>query len=235
VITRFITATGTGLGKTLVTAALCHQLRRMGRTVRALKPLVTGFDETSWADSDPAVLLKGLGKWPSFETPAAQASRRMGEDLDSIAPFRFAAPLAPSMAAAQEGRAVDLDAVVGFCRAAMAGPDEVLLIEGVGGVMAPLAAGITVLDWIKALACPAILVTGSYLGSLSHSLTALAVLRAAAVPLAGVVVSESADSTVSLEDTVAELMTWTDAPILALPRLTGPEPWQNAPPLTRLA
>ena len=67
-ITRFVTATGTGLGKTLVTAALCHQLRAQGRNVRALKPIVTGLSEAALNEGDPAILLKSLGKWPSFET-----------------------------------------------------------------------------------------------------------------------------------------------------------------------
>jgi len=250
-ITRFVTATGTGLGKTLVTAALCHQLRAQGRSVRAIKPVLTGLAGTAFVESDAGILLRSLGKRPSFETAASRppqdehlqkwelhpeerpkdASRRMGQDLDAISPFRFAAPLAPSMAAAREGRALDVDAVLGFCRTAMAGPEEVLLIEGIGGVMVPLAPGVTVLDWIKALGVPAILVTGSYLGSLSHALTALKVLRLAGVPLKGLIISESEES-IGLAETAAELRLWTDAPVVALPRVAGADPWRRAPDLT---
>ena len=69
------------------------------------------------------------------------------------------------------------------------------LIEGIGGVMAPLDARHTVLDWIAALGAPALLVVGSYLGTLSHSLTAAAALRQRGVALLGVVVSESRRAT----------------------------------------
>jgi dethiobiotin synthetase len=159
----------------------------------------------------------------------------MGQDLDAISPFRFAAPLAPAMAAVREGKRLDVEAVVEFCRKAASGPEDILLIEGVGGVMVPLAPDVTVLDWIQGVGCPAILVTGSYLGSLSHTLTALAVLRAAAVPVAGVVVSESAEHSIGPEEIVAELKLWTDVPLIALPRIAGPDPWRRAPQLTALA
>jgi dethiobiotin synthetase len=101
--------------------------------------------------------------------------------------------------------------------------------------MGPLGPDSTVLDWIRALGCPVILVAGSYLGSLSHSLTALSVLRAAGLPLAGLVVSESEASTVGLAETAAALRLWTEgAPVLAVPRIAGPEPWRRAPDLTGL-
>jgi dethiobiotin synthetase len=117
----------------------------------------------------------------------------------------------------------------------MAGPEEVLLIEGVGGLMVPLAPGLTALDWMTALRCPVVLVTGSYLGSLSHSLTALSVLRQAGLPLAGLVVSESEGSTVGLAETVEALGSWAETlPVVALPRIPGADPWQRAPDLTGL-
>lgn len=220
-ITRFVTATGTGLGKTLVTAALCHQLRARGKSVRALKPIVTGLAETSFEESDPGILLRSVD--------AGVLS------LDAISPFRFAAPLAPSMATTREGRHVELEAVVEFCRRAAQGPEDVLLIEGIGGVMVPLGPGVTVLDWMKALGAPAILVTGSYLGSLSHTLTALSVLRAAKLPVASIVVSETEGGTVGFAETASELRQWAeDCPVHALPRLLGPDPWRKAPDMTAL-
>ena len=60
--TLFVTATGTEIGKTLVTAALCHELRAAGRPVRALKPVLSGYDAATLADSDPGVLLASLGE-----------------------------------------------------------------------------------------------------------------------------------------------------------------------------
>jgi dethiobiotin synthetase len=218
---RFITATGTGVGKTLVTAALIHQLRARGQRVRALKPVVTGYSEGNARTSDPAILLEALGRVPSEASIAA------------IAPFRFRQPLAPAMAAAAEGRAVDFDALIALCRSGHA-PGETLLIEGVGGVMVPLEGRRTVLDWIAALEYPVILVTGSYLGTLSHTLTALEVLRARAVPLTGIVVCESEGSGVDLAQTAHAIGEFTPAPIHALARISGAQPWRRAPDLTNL-
>src|SRR5215217_5058199 len=94
----FVTATGTAVGKTFVTAGLIRQLRRAGRTVKALKPVVSGFDSSFSADSDPGVLLTALGGSVSLA------------DIERIAPWRFSAPLSPDMAAQREGRSLDLDA-----------------------------------------------------------------------------------------------------------------------------
>lgn len=190
----FITATGTDIGKTFVTHLLVTQLRARGIGVRALKPLVTGYtDETAQA-SDTRYLLDAMG----LPMTVAQA--------DMISPWRYAAPLAPNMAARREGRQVDWAAVVDFCLAAIKAKDraeDILLIEGVGGVMVPLDDGHTVLDWMCALKTPALLVTGSYLGSISHTLSAAEVLRVAGIPLAGIVVSETPGATVDLQETAA--------------------------------
>ena len=184
--TLFVTATGTEIGKTLVTAALCHQLRAAGRPVRALKPVLSGYDPATLADSDPGVLLASLGEAATEEAVAA------------ITPWRFSAPLSPDMAAAREGRRLDLAEILAYCRAAQGDP---LLIEGIGGAMVPLNERHTVLDWIAELGAPALVVTGSYLGTISHTLTTLAAIRARGVPIAGLVISESAESPVPLAET----------------------------------
>lgn len=207
--TLFVTATGTGIGKTYVTAGLARLLRRQGKPVRAVKPVISGFDPANPAESDSSLLLDALGV---ATTPDAVAA---------LSPWRFAAPLSPDMAAAREGRSVPFDDIVAFCRAAMTPPGP-LLIEGVGGVMVPLDARHTVLDWIVALGCPALLVTGSYLGTLSHTLTALAVLRAAGVPVAGIIINESADS-VPLDELSASLASHCDGVSIHLVR-RGAEP-----------
>ena len=79
-----------------------------------------------------------------------------------MSPWRFAAPLSPDMAASRERRSIPFDALVAHCRAASE-RRGVTLIEGIGGVMTPLDAEHTVLDWIAALGAPALLVVGSYL------------------------------------------------------------------------
>ena len=203
--TVFITSTGTDIGKTFVTAGLIRHLRARGRAVRALKPLVSGYDDANVAVSDPGVLLAALGE---AVTP---------HDAARLAPWRFAAPLSPDMAAAREGRSVDFAALVGFCRDAEG--DGLLLVEGVGGIMVPLDRARTVLDWAAALDAPLVLVAGSYLGTLSHTLTALAVIAAAKLDVAAIVINETAGSTVPLDETVATLARFAPAvPLVTLPR-----------------
>jgi dethiobiotin synthetase len=218
---RFVTATGTGIGKTLVGAALLHQLRAAGETVEALKPVLSGFPDPRGEPSDAELLLRAQGLTP---TP---------ERIDAITPWRFAAPLSPDMAAAREGRTLDFDALVAFTRAARERAKGWLVVEGVGGVAVPLDARHTVLDWIAASGLPALLVAGSYLGTLSHTLTAAAALRAAGIELAGLVISESSESPVPLAETRAALLRFLgELPCALLPRLApGPEPWRSAPPL----
>ena len=217
----FVTATGTGVGKTLCTAALLHQLRAAGRRTDARKPVISGFPDPSGAPSDAEILLRAQGLDPTPQSVAA------------IAPWRFRAPLSPDMAAAREAREVDFDALVAFTRGGLEGDEDWLLVEGVGGVCVPLDRCHTVLDWIAASRLPALLVTGSYLGTLSHTLTAATVLRARGIELAGLALCESAESPVPLAETRAALLRFLgDVPCALVPRLpAGPEPWRHAPPL----
>ena len=206
----FVTATGTDIGKTFVTAGLVRAFRAAGREVAALKPVVSGLDEAAWARSDPGVLLDALG---------AAATR---EALARISPWRFAAPLSPDMAAAREGRTIDFDALVGFCRDAVKAARGTLFVEGVGGVMVPLDARRTVRDWMTALGLPLVVVTGSYLGTISHTLTALEVIARAGLKVAALVVNDSGDGAVPLAETVATLRRFADVPTATMPRAKAP-------------
>jgi dethiobiotin synthetase len=203
----FITGSGTGVGKTLLASLIIRQLRSRGEIVRALKPVVTGFDPADPAGSDPKKLLDAL------ELPADEAH------LDKISPWRFRAPLSPDMAAAREHRSIPFKELVEFCAASTTG--GMTIIEGVGGIMVPLDREHTVLDWIAALDCPAVLVTGSYLGSISHTLTALASLQEKRLTILSIVVSESADQPVPASETARTIERFSGGtPVRVLPRLT---------------
>ena len=117
----FITATGTDIGKTFLTAGLIRHIRGAGGAVAAIKPIVSGFDPGAWQNSDPAVLLAALGRPVILE------------EVERISPWRFKAPLSPHMAGKREGRAIVFQDLVEFCRRSMAGDRGVLLLEGVGG------------------------------------------------------------------------------------------------------
>jgi dethiobiotin synthetase len=202
----FITGTGTGVGKTFVCAGLIRYCRGLGLPVAALKPLVSGYDPAAPSGSDPAVLLEALGR------------EVKPEELERVSPWRFRAPLSPDMAARAENKAIDLQAVADFCRAAIAGNDGALLIEGIGGIMVPLDARHTVLDLMRLLSLPLILVAGSYLGTLSHVLSAQDVILRHALELRAIVVSETEGATVPLDATLATLSNFAKAPLLGLRR-----------------
>jgi dethiobiotin synthetase len=204
----FVTSTGTDIGKTFVTAGLIRHLRGAGTAVDALKPVVSGYDSSVVETSDPAVLLGALGR------PVSAA------EITRIAPWRFRAPLSPDLAAAREGRTIDFDELIAFSRRAVDGTNGLLFIEGVGGIMVPIDSRRTVLDWMAALNIPLLLVVGGYLGTISHTLTALGVLAQRGLKLAAVVVCESERNPVEIGDTVASIARFTDGvEVVGLPRL----------------
>jgi dethiobiotin synthetase len=178
----FIAGAHTDIGKTYVACALIRATRAAGLTVAALKPVVSGFNPGDWGTSDPGRLLAALGR---DLTPEA---------LAEISPRQYAAPLAPPMAARLEGETLRLADLAEPARAWLARTGaDLALVEGAGGVMSPLAEDGTNLDLMQALGLPSVLVGGGYLGTISHTLTALEVLRARGIPPLAIVVSASAD------------------------------------------
>jgi len=206
----FVTATGTDIGKTYITAALIRHLRAAGRTVEALKPVVSGFDPEKAAESDPGVLLATLGRPVTMD------------EIAKISPWRYRAPLSPDMAARAEGTAVDFTELAQFSLRAILTRRDVLFIEGAGGVMTPIDDAHTGLDWMLALRLPLILVAGSYLGAISHALTALDTLRRRELSVLTIVVNESEGSSVPLDDTVAAIRRFFHpVNVLPVPRMKG--------------
>jgi dethiobiotin synthetase len=218
----FVTSTGTDIGKTFVTAALIRYLRESNQPVAALKPVVSGYDSSVAETSDPAVLLTALGR------PVT------AEEVGRIAPWRFRAPLSPDLASAREGRRIDFDKLVEFSRAAIGAATGPIFIEGVGGIMVPLDGRRTVLDWMAALNIPLLLVVGGYLGTISHTLTALDVLAQRKLAVAAIVVCEKERDTVELDDTVASIARFAGSTgVVGLPRL--PSGINHHPAIARIA
>lgn len=202
-----VTASGTEIGKTYVTAGLARAFRALGAEVDVRKPVMSGVDPDRLDLSDAGRLLDAIGHDPSPDAVA------------SISPWWFEAPLSPDMAAAREGRSIDFDALLQFCKSAVSGRAGTLLIEGAGGVMAPLDRTRTMLDLAAGLGVPALLVGGTYLGAISHVLTAQLALAARGVAIDAVVLSESACSPVEPDrtrDAVARFLA--GPPVLVIPR-----------------
>ena len=218
----FVTATGTDIGKTFVACGMITELRARGRAVDALKPIVTGFDAQSAHMSDTGRLLAALGR---AVTP---------NEIAQVSPFRLREPLSPETAARIEGASIDFKALNTLCRNAISRRKDALIIEGIGGIMVPLDGRHTVLDWMIEIGLPAILVAGSYVGTLSHTLSALDVLARHKLKVAAVVVSETPDSAATLADTADTIRRFAaNIEVFALPRL--PEGTHDHPVMAAIA
>jgi dethiobiotin synthetase len=206
----FVTAIGTDVGKTYVACALVAAARRRALAVRAYKPVVTGLDladAAACAASDPGRLLAALGE--PCDAP----------HIAAIVPWIFRDPISPDIAAAREGRTIDVDGVIAFVRHAVASaPEAVVIVEGIGGVLVPLHGTDTIGDVIEAANMPAVLVAATYLGSLSHTFTACESLAARDIDVRAIAVSESPDAPVSLAEACAVIERYVRVPVIPFAR-----------------
>jgi dethiobiotin synthetase len=189
----FFTGAGTEVGKTLAACALIRRLRERGQAVAAFKPVLSGYDPGAPDASDAGRLLAALGQ------PVTPQS------IHRIAPLRFDAPLSPPDAARREGAELHLADLVGRCAERIAASDGLLIIEGAGGVMSPIAQDGLNIDLVAALGVPVVLAAANYLGAISHTLTALAALQAQGLSVIAVVVQDLTQDGPDLADTVTAL------------------------------
>ena len=159
----FVTGTGTDVGKTHILCAMLSAHRAAGGKARIMKPVISGFDPARLNETDTIRLMRANG------------DALTGDGVQAVSPFRFKAPLSPDMAARRERRDLTIERVAHWCldRIDRAMPT---VIEGAGGVMSPLAMDGLNLDLIHELDARPVLVTGAYLGCISHTLTALRVM-----------------------------------------------------------
>lgn len=173
----FITATDTGVGKTYVTALIARTLCEAGKSVGAYKPVCSGAE----ADAD------GRPCWGDVEMLTAAIGRRF--DSERICPLRFQAPLAPNVAARREGAQIDFERL---CEGARwwQGRVEILLLEGVGGLLCPLTERETIADLVGALGYPLLVVARLGLGTINHTLLTIEAARSRGLAVAGVLLNE---------------------------------------------
>lgn len=171
----FVSGTDTGVGKTVVACALLRALRERGIDAAGMKPIETGVGLAGPLDA--LALCEAAGG---------------GDPLDDVCPQRFALPAAPAVAAAHEGRAVDLAAVrSAFDR--LAARHDFLVVEGAGGLLVPLAEKQDMADLARELDLPLLLVARGALGTINHTRLALGCAERRGLRLAGVVVSHGPD------------------------------------------
>lgn len=189
----FVTGTDTGAGKTVLASAICAALRVAGVRVAAFKPVVTGLDEAG--PGTPA---------PDHELLAACA----GMAAERVSPQLFGPPVSPHLAAEIAGVELDPQALVAAARDAAEGAD-VLICEGVGGLLVPLTLSYSVRDLSVALGLPVVIAARPGLGTINHTLLTVEAARAAGLDVRAVVLGPwpGAPSPwlVSNRDTIAAL------------------------------
>jgi dethiobiotin synthetase len=171
----FFTATDTGVGKTVLSAALVAALSAAGESVRAFKPVVTGLQD--------AAEIAARGEWPADHELLATAA---GMTPEEVAPLRYGPAVSPHLAAQLAGRQIDPAALLA---AARAHEDDagMLIVEGVGGLLTPLADEYSVCDLAIALGLPVVVAARPGLGTINHTLLTIRAARAAGLSVRAVV------------------------------------------------
>jgi len=201
----YVTGTDTEIGKTLVAAALLHALRAAGLSAHGFKPVASGAT---------------AGENPDVEALLAAASG--GLDPALVNRYRFAAPIAPHIAADEAGVEIDLGAL---CADIARSPAEARVIEGFGGWLAPLGAQTTQAELARAAGCRVVLVVGMRLGCLNHALLSAAQIGRDGLALAGWVANRVEPSMLRFEANLQSLHERLGAPLLGVvPHLEPPAP-----------
>jgi dethiobiotin synthetase len=211
----FVTGTGTEVGKTVVAAVIAHTLAAEGRRVAVFKPAVTGLEEEG--ETDHELLRRASGSTQSDE---------------GIAPYRYGPPASPHLAAALAGEEIEPERLRAAARAAATGAD-VLVCEGVGGLLVPLSPGYLVRDLAADLGYPLAIAASPGLGTINHTLLTIEAARAAGLEIVLVVLTPWPETPTEVErsnrDTIASLG---GVPVETLPPidLADPAGWPALSP-----
>ncbi len=175
----FITGTDTGVGKTFVAAGLIKAIRGKVINVCPMKPVETGckIKNGKLVPADAVKLLKASG---------------IEESLDAVNPYRFRQPLAPAVAAENEGVVIKRSKIISAYKRLLKTHDFIV-IEGAGGILTPIHKEYLCIDMIKDLALPMIIVSKPGLGTINHTLLTIEAARSRGVNLHGVIINNAAD------------------------------------------
>ncbi len=195
----FVTGTDTGVGKTVVSAALAWSLKQSGKRVSVMKPVQTGTD------------LVGL-----MDIEFIQRAIELDYPLDDVCPYRFPHPLAPLTAANIAGKRIDLD-VIKSCFHKLSTAHDTVIVEGAGGLLVPITDGYLMSDLAFDLGLSVILVARPGLGTLNHTLLTLESARVRGLKVMGIIINQFPAKPGFAERTNPELiLRMTGVPILGV-------------------
>ena len=176
----FITGTDTGVGKTVVSAILLASLRKAGIDAVPMKPVQTGCKTTKGRSTAPDLefMLKFSGIKPS------------NADKNLMCPYRFKPACSPSLAATMTGKSISLARIKKRFQK-LSSQHEAVIVEGAGGLLVPVSGKKTMLDLMKMLKLPVILVARPGLGTINHTLLSIREIKRAGLKLEGIIFNQT--------------------------------------------
>lgn len=192
----FVTGTDTGIGKTLVAGAIARQLKAKGMRVGVFKPIATGcrLSREGLVSADAEFLAHCV------DSPLS---------LEQINPIRYMEELAPAVAAERSGREIDWQRLE-LAYSNVIGVSDVVIVEGIGGVMVPISRDYWVIDLMADMMLPVVIVAGSRLGTINHTLLTVEACRSKKLKIAGIVINGyHADEADLAQETNARVITET--------------------------
>lgn len=210
-IAIFLTGTGTGVGKTVAGCVIAAHWAAQGRSPRVMKP----------AESGCALMDGNLVPRDALALKTAAGDPR---PLEEICPYRYEIPLTPAHAAEREGEAPDMERIVDSIKA-LKEEENPLLVEGAGGLLAPLAEGVLMSDLALAANLPLVLVAPLGLGAINHTLLSVREARRQGLTILGVILSDTTGEAAPAAErnpAAIEELCGADAPLLGvIPYLRG--------------
>ena len=201
----FVTATDTDIGKTFVCAGLAYALKKLDINVGIMKPFACGSKQkTGFSSNDLTVL-----------TNAAMVN----DTEDIINPFFFPIPASPYSAAKSLGVNIDIQHVMD-CFKKLDEIHDIVLVEGIGGIMTPILKDYAIIDLIKDLDANTIIVTSSKIGTVNHTVLTCKMCKNMNIPVKGLIINNFDSTGYPIDELERDLNALTDLPVLcSLPHM----------------
>ena len=201
----FVTATDTDVGKTSVSAGIAHSLKKLGIDVGIMKPFACGVKQkTGFSSNDLTILSKAA----------------MVNDAEELLnPFFFPIPASPYTAAKNLGVKIDINYLM-KCFRKLDKIHDVMLVEGIGGIMTPILKDYAIIDLIKDLEANTIIVTSSKIGTINHTIMTCDMCKNMKIPVKGLIINNFDSTGYPVSDLERDLSALTDLPVLcSLPHM----------------
>ena len=216
----FITGTDTDIGKTLIATGLLEAANKQGKRTAAIKPVAAGCSDTGEGPQNEDALM-------------LQAAASTELSYQQVNPVALDEPMAPHIAAKEQGKQLSANRLTGFCRGSTLLPVDLVVIEGAGGWRVPLNNRESMAEIPKQLNAEVVLVVGLKLGCINHALLTAQAIRSDGLKIAGWVANTIDEDMLRLDENIDTLKQLIDEPCLGvIPRLAEKSPQQVATFLT---